>query len=152
VSPKSAFTNLPDRNPFFKYSLLRRDPSARTLEIHRLVQAVLKQAMDEATKRLWAERAVRAVNRSFPLVEFSTWALCERLLPQAQACAQLISQWGFEIPEGPRLLSRAGVYLYERGHYIDAESFHQRAPGPEHPNVASSLNSKRLANQTADEG
>jgi hypothetical protein len=57
VSPKSALTNLPDRNPFFKYSLLRRDPNARTLEIHRLVQAMLKQAMDETTKRLWAERA-----------------------------------------------------------------------------------------------
>src|SRR5271165_7291960 len=64
-----------------KYSLLSRDANARTLEIHRLVQAVLKQAMDEATQRLWAERAVRAVNRAFPGVEFSTWAVCERLLP-----------------------------------------------------------------------
>ena len=34
-----------------KYSLLRRDPKASTLEIHRLVQAVLKQGMDEATQR-----------------------------------------------------------------------------------------------------
>jgi len=44
-----------------KYSLLRRDPNASTLEIHRLVQAVLKQGMDEATHHLWAERAVRAL-------------------------------------------------------------------------------------------
>jgi hypothetical protein len=41
-----------------KYSLVRRDPNASTLEIHRLVQAVLKGGMDEATQRLWAERAV----------------------------------------------------------------------------------------------
>ena len=47
-----------------KYSLLRRDSKARTLEIHRLVQTVLKQAMDQATQRLWAKRAVRAVNRT----------------------------------------------------------------------------------------
>jgi hypothetical protein len=31
-----------------KYSLLRRDSNDRILEIHRLVQAALKQAMDEA--------------------------------------------------------------------------------------------------------
>lgn len=44
-----------------KYSLIRRDPSARTLEMHRLVQVVLRQGMDDAAQRLWAERAVRAV-------------------------------------------------------------------------------------------
>ena len=77
--------------------------------------------MDEATQRLWAERAVRAVNRAFPLVEFSNWAGCERLLPQAHACAELINQWGFEFPEAARLLNQAGFYLYERGRYTDAE-------------------------------
>jgi hypothetical protein len=53
-----------------KYSLLRRDPKAGTLEIHRLVQAVLKQEMGEATQRRWAERAVRAVGRAFPVSSF----------------------------------------------------------------------------------
>ena len=130
-----------------KYSLLRRDPNASTLEIHRLVQAVLKRGMDEATQRLWAERAVRAVNRAFPAVEFSTWAVCERLLPQAHACAELINQWGFEFPEAARLLNQAGFYLYERGRYTDAEPLYERALairekalGPEHPDVATSLN------------
>ena len=52
-----------------KYSLPRRDPKAGTLEIHRLVQTVLKQGMDEATQRLWAERVVRAVDRAFPYVK-----------------------------------------------------------------------------------
>jgi hypothetical protein len=98
-----------------KYSLLRRDPNARILEIHRLVQVVLKQSMDEAMQRLWAERAVRAVGRAFPDVVFSTWVGCDRLLPQAHTCAELIKQWGFEFPEAARLLNKAGVYLYERG-------------------------------------
>jgi tetratricopeptide (TPR) repeat protein len=130
-----------------KYSLVRRDPNASTLEIHRLVQAVLKQSMDEAAQRLWAERAVRAVNRTFPHVEFSSWAVCERLRPQAQACAGLINQWGFGFPEAALLLNQAGVYLYERGRYTDAEPIYQRALaireralGPEHPAVATSLN------------
>jgi hypothetical protein len=106
-----------------KYSLLRRDRNTSTLEIHRLVQAVLKQAMDEANRRLWAERVVRAINRASPNIEFSTWPLCDRLLPQAHACAGLINQWGFGFPEAARLLNQAGFYLHERGRYTDAEPF-----------------------------
>jgi tetratricopeptide (TPR) repeat protein len=130
-----------------KYSLLRRDPNANTLEVHRLVQAVLKQGMDEADQRLWAERAVRAVNRTFPEVEFPTWAVCERLLPQANACAELINRWGFEFPEAARLLNQAGFYLWERGRFTETEPLYARALaiwektlGPEHPDVAKSLN------------
>ena len=41
-----------------KYSLLRRDADAGTLEIHRLVQAVLKQAMKEDAQRLWGPNAL----------------------------------------------------------------------------------------------
>jgi hypothetical protein len=104
-----------------KYSLLRRDSKARTLKIHRLVQAVLKEGMDDAARTLWAERAVRAVNRAFPDVEFSTWAGCEGLLPQAYACAELIKHWGFWLPEAANLLGRAGVYLYQRGRFADAK-------------------------------
>jgi tetratricopeptide (TPR) repeat protein len=130
-----------------KYSLLRRDPMASTLEIHRLVQTVLKQGMDEATKRLWAERAVRTVNRVFQSVHFSTWAGCERLLSQAEVCAELISNWAFEFPEAARLLNVAAKYLVERGRYSDAESLLQRslairekALGSEHLDEAISVN------------
>jgi tetratricopeptide (TPR) repeat protein len=130
-----------------KYSLLRRDPNAATLEIHRLVQTVLKQAMDEATQRLWAERTVRAVNRAFPVVDFSSWPVCERLLHQAQACAEIINQWSFGFPGAARLLNQAGFYLYERGRYTDVEPLFKRALairgialGPEHPDTAASVN------------
>ena len=48
----------------------------RTLTIQRLVQTVLKDGMDEDTRRHWAECAVRAVNRVFPEVDVTTWSLC----------------------------------------------------------------------------
>jgi tetratricopeptide (TPR) repeat protein len=130
-----------------KYSLLRRDPNAKMLEIHRLVQTALKQTMDRETQCLWAERAARAVDHAFPSAEFSTWPSCERLLLQAHACAELISEFSFEFPEAARLLNNAGFYLFERGRYTDAEPLYQRALairekalGPEHLNVATSLN------------
>ena len=128
------------------YSLIRRDPKSGTLEIHRLVQEVLKQGMEEGKQRLWAERAVRVVNQVFPSLEFSTWALCERLLAQAHACAELIKQWDFEFPEAALLLNKAGYYVNERGRYSEVEPLYQRALGirekalGEHPDVATSLN------------
>src|SRR5439155_16436863 len=73
-----------------KYSLVRRDPQTQTLTIHRLVQAVLKDEMDEQTQRQWAERTVRAVSSAFPRVKYETWPQCERLLPHARACVELI--------------------------------------------------------------
>jgi tetratricopeptide (TPR) repeat protein/putative methionine-R-sulfoxide reductase with GAF domain/CheY-like chemotaxis protein len=130
-----------------KYSLLRRDPTTGTLDIPRLVQAVLKRGMDESIQRLWAERAVRAVSRAFPSVEFSTWAACERVLAQAYACAELINRWGFEFTEGARLLNRASFYLSERGRYTEVEplcgralAIWEKALGPEDPELAQSLN------------
>ncbi len=130
-----------------KYSLLRREPRARTLEIHRLVQAVVRQGLDRTAQRLWAERAVRAINRTFPSVQFSTWSICDRLLPQAYSCLELINQWNFVLPSAARLLNLAGDYLYERGLYTDAEPLlkralviHEKALGPHHTDVAWSLN------------
>ncbi|MBV9038363.1 MAG: tetratricopeptide repeat protein, partial [Acidobacteriaceae bacterium] len=130
-----------------KYSLMRRDRGTKMLEIHRLVQAVLRQEMDESLQRIWVERTVRAVNLAFPAVEFSNWSACERLLPQASVCAQLISELDLRFEEAARLLNQTGFYLYERARYNKAEPLHQRALaiyeqalGPDHPSVTLSLN------------
>src|SRR5436190_2070373 len=40
----------------------QRHTDRDTLTIHRLVQVVIQGTMDEGTKRLWAERAVRVVH------------------------------------------------------------------------------------------
>lgn len=129
-----------------KFSLIRRNATAKTLTIHRLVQAVLKDRMDRETQRLWAERTVRAVHRVFPEVEFASWSLCQRYLAHAQIAAQLIKQWEMQFPEAMRLLDRCGQYLYQRAQYADAEALYRQAleireqiQGPEHLDVAISL-------------
>jgi tetratricopeptide (TPR) repeat protein len=132
--------------PLMQFSLIYRQIETRSYSVHRLVQAVVRAELDHETRRLWAERAVRAVNLAFPDVEFSTWALCERLLSQAHACAELIDQWRLEFPEGPRLLNKAGRYLYERARYAEAEPFYRQALqieepslGPKNPELAKRL-------------
>jgi tetratricopeptide (TPR) repeat protein len=111
------------------------------------VQAVLKDQMDEQGRQLWTQRAVRAVNVAFPEVQHQTWPQCDRLLPHALLCAELIAQEQMNAPEAARLLNRTGSYLYERAWYTEAEPLSQRALaireqqlGAQHPTTANSLN------------
>jgi tetratricopeptide (TPR) repeat protein len=110
-----------------KYSLVQRDPGTKTLSIHRLVQEMLKDQMDEETRRLWAERTVRALSGVFPYPEYTNWDICRRYLLHAQACSTLIVEWELLFTEAANLLNHVGYYLWQRGEYGQVESLHQRA-------------------------
>ncbi len=109
------------------YSLIKRNAETKTLNLHRLVQVVLKDGMDNQTQQQWAERTVKAVNAAFPRVEYNTWSRCQACLPHALACAALIEQHTFTFPEAARLLDRVGGYLREHALYAQAEPLLQRA-------------------------
>jgi tetratricopeptide (TPR) repeat protein len=126
-----------------KYSLMQRDHETRALSIHRPVQEVLKDQMDEEVQRAWAEWVVRAVNRTFPEVEFEAWSRCREYLPHALACTELIEQHHFAFQEAAELLYRVGRYLDVHAQYALAEALLQRAlrireqaHGAEHPDTA----------------
>jgi tetratricopeptide (TPR) repeat protein len=129
------------------YSLIRCDPANKTLSIHRLVQAVLRDAMSDDETKLWAERTVLAVNEACPAVKFEMWMQWERYLPHAQACADLIEQEDLKLTEAALLLNKTGCYLDDRARYSEAEPLYQQALsireqqlGPDHPNTATTLN------------
>ena len=134
-----------------RFSLIDRDVQNKALDIHRLVQAVVKDGMTGSEQRRWAECAVRVVSRAFPRVEFSNWLECERLLPHAQVCAARVEEFGFDFVEAALLFNKAGVYLYERARFTEAEPLYRRTlaiqektQGPQHPDVAASLNNLAL--------
>jgi tetratricopeptide (TPR) repeat protein len=104
-----------------KYSLLRRDVSTHTLIIHRLVQAVILDELDEETQRRWAERVVRAVEQVFPFDEPAPWPQCQHYLAHALACEALIKRWDLILDEATAVLSNVGWYLRNRGQYQAAE-------------------------------
>jgi tetratricopeptide (TPR) repeat protein len=84
-----------------KYSLLNRevnkDDAIARFSIHRMIQEILKDEMDEATQQLWAERAVRAVSLSLPSVE-------EHIIQaHVRHCIPLIEQWNMTFPEAEHL-------------------------------------------------
>ncbi len=129
-----------------RYSLIKRNAEAKTLNMHRLVQVVLKDGMDKKTQRRWAQRTVKVVNAAFPHVEYRTWPRCQACLPHALACAALIEQHKFTFPEAAQLLGQVGWYLREHALYTQAEALLQQALaiiekvlGPDHPDTARTL-------------
>jgi NB-ARC domain len=96
------------------YSLVGRNPETRMLTIHRLVQAVLQDAMPVETRKQWKELAVLAVNATFPGLDPPQWTACERWLPHAFACAEWIEQEQMRVPAASHLLRQTGYYMKER--------------------------------------
>ena len=138
-----------------RYSLVRRDRSTHMLSIHRLVQTVHRDSMDQETQSIWAERTVRAINAAFPEIDYGSSEnhqyYLQYYLPHIQGCATLIAQYDLHFPEAAHLLYRAGIFLYFHGFYPQSQSLHQQALviskqvlGPDHPAVAESLNALAL--------
>ena len=130
-----------------RFRLIHRNVAKDTLNIHRLVQEVLKDGMDAPTRRVWAERVVQALNKVFPLVEFQSWPQCERLIPHAIAAGRLVEDFGLDSIAAARLLNQSGYYLHGRARYAEAEPLYRRAlairekaQGPDHPDTATTLN------------
>jgi tetratricopeptide (TPR) repeat protein len=130
-----------------RFSLISRNPQAKTLTIHRLVQEVLRSAMDDNSQRQWAEQVVEAVTVVFPGGVFENWEQCDRLIAQAQATTQLITDYELTSETAALLLIRTGYYYQSQGRYGEAEPLFQdalamskRLLGEAHPSVATSLN------------
>jgi tetratricopeptide (TPR) repeat protein/transcriptional regulator with XRE-family HTH domain len=132
-----------------KFSLVKRLVEEHTLSIHRLVQAVQIDTMEQELQRQWAERIVRAVNDVFPkdLRDTAVWPQCQRYLDQAQACDALIGRHALLFVEAADLLDRASIYLDIHALYTLAEPLALRALAireqelsASHPDTALSLN------------
>ncbi len=129
------------------YSLIKRDPDAKLLNIHRLVQVVLRDGMDDQMQRQWVERAIRVVNHILPDPEvIANWPLCQRYIVHAQICAAHIEEWNLTFAESAQLLNRAGIYLQKHARYPEAEplllrslAIREQALEPGHLDVAHTL-------------
>ena len=103
--------------------------------------------MDKATQSVWAERAIRTVNRTFPDVKLETWEECERCLPHVLICSAYIEEYDLAFPEVARLCNEAASYLVMRARYEQAElmllkalAVRQQILEANHPDLARTLN------------
>jgi tetratricopeptide (TPR) repeat protein len=123
-------------------SLVQRQPETRTLSMHRLLQAVLRERMSEHEQAEWLMRVIAALNAVFPDVTHEAWGRCERLLPHVLTVTTAFPDDAGD-RELARVLRKAADYLTDRARYEQAEPLYQRALriekrvwGPEHPEVA----------------
>lgn len=129
------------------YSLLYRSAQSKTFSMHRLVQAVLREHLDEETQRQWVQRITRLINGILPDGEDgTTWTAWRRYLPHVLQCSALIDRWSIVIPEAGRVLLQTGIYLREHARYGDAMPLlqqalaqHQQLFGESHPQTAACL-------------
>jgi hypothetical protein len=86
-----------------KFSLIARsgDGETQTLSIHRLLQDVQKAELTQEEQRIWAQRVVRAVNKT--VQNSPAVSLHRDLYVQAKACIPLIQQWNMHFPEARHL-------------------------------------------------
>lgn len=73
------------------YSLLHRDSTAKALHVHRLVQAVLQDTMNDQERRHWVERTVLAVKAALPHVEVT--GVCRGQCEQSISDARVSTIW-----------------------------------------------------------
>jgi tetratricopeptide (TPR) repeat protein len=118
------------------------------LRIHRLVQAVTRDQLDNDQARAWAQKVLILATAAFPATsqEPRSWPVCAALAPQLEAVLAHAESY----PElaGPRgeLLGALATYLTATAQYSAAFSVQKRALaikeafyGPDHPDVARAL-------------
>jgi tetratricopeptide (TPR) repeat protein len=128
------------------------------LHIHRLLQTVIRAALDLEAERAWAATAVRLLRAGFPTesgkVEVAAWPECERLLPHVLTVADYGRRLDVEPVAWLWLLHQAAVYLRSRGQYrqavtLQAEALagRRRLFGEDHPDTLASLHSLAVVNR-----
>ena len=129
-----------------RYSLTR--VVADGLYMHRLLQTVVRAALDGKAERFWAACAVRLLRSGFPRRsdEVAAWPEWERLLPHALAAADYGRRLDVEPEAWLFLQQQASVYLRRRGQYGQAADLQvqvlaarRQMLGDDHPDTLTSM-------------
>ncbi|HXM58987.1 MAG TPA: helix-turn-helix transcriptional regulator [Candidatus Dormibacteraeota bacterium] len=129
-----------------RYSLAHRQ--ADVLRVHRLVQAVIRDALGPDQRR-WLSAAVRLLHTVMPeepQLQPALWPLCARLVAHIHVANELGGAGTDEAEAMGALLNRLGSYLRCRGDFDRARPAYERALsireatlGADHPVTADSL-------------
>ncbi len=103
------------------YSLINRNGDLKIISIHRLVQAVLKENLDQSTQKQWIRGVTKAINHFFPHIYVETWDKHQNYFPHARNCLIQIDQWKLASPESANLSKKVGKYFYDHSQFAEAE-------------------------------
>ena len=132
-----------------KWSLISPDKADNTINVHRLVQEVVRAQLDEDGEGKTAIAAtISALNTHYQgdPSDVRSWPVLSRLQSHAETAFSHVSDK--DAPDhAARLMNQCGVYRYTRAEHGFAEPLFRRAlaideasVGPDHPDVARDLN------------
>ncbi|WP_189361614.1 tetratricopeptide repeat protein, partial [Thermogemmatispora tikiterensis] len=110
------------------YSLLSRDPSSGSLQLHRLLQVVLRSSLPPQEQRDWKELVIEALVQAFLGKALEHWPLREQLLPHAlQAAIWIEAEPSLQTPSAAALLNEVSRTLRVQGRSEEALPLAQRS-------------------------
>ncbi len=102
-------------------ALLGRNARTQMLNVHRLVQAVLREKLAETEQRKWIECVIGVINYVFLIehdqLNVERWPFYERILPHAQFALQQAAYKNLVSPEADSLSQKTAIYLWQRAQY-----------------------------------
>ncbi len=130
------------------YSLIKRSQGSDQFSMHRLVQAVIRDGLDDNEQRRWVELGITCATTALPDVsDYRNWPVCDRIVPHVLSLVEHADTLRLSTKEYGLLLNEAGYYLDDRADYNRAEQLFLRAleirekvNGPKHPETATVLN------------
>jgi tetratricopeptide (TPR) repeat protein len=109
-----------------QYSLI--EVKNEKITIHRLVQAVIRHALDDMAFKQWIGVAVQIVDTSFPTISnVRTWPICAPLLPHALSALTYVDAIQFSSDQTAGLFNSVGLYLRARAENTEAKRMYERA-------------------------
>jgi Tetratricopeptide repeat/NB-ARC domain len=136
---------------FETFSLIKWDRQSKSILIHRLVQAVVKDEMSHTTDlTTFRAMTVDICNQSFPQAwNNNNRGLCRLYINQVMG--PLVDPDTSETVKSAAVMDRVGWFLRDDGKLVDSERLHVRSRdicimilGAEHPNTLTSMNNLAL--------
>lgn len=119
------------------------------ISIHRLVQVVMRDGMEEEEKKKWAAAAVKVVSKSLPpsATDVRHWPKMALLLPHALQSARLAQSVSVALKQASRVVNQAALYFLARAEFGQAREMFEsnvelmeQAYGKRSQEAASSIN------------
>ncbi|MCJ7443815.1 MAG: tetratricopeptide repeat protein [Methanotrichaceae archaeon] len=131
-----------------RYSLVYINAEKDSIWIHRVVQASIRNNLEEKDKKRWAITAAEIVRSVFfyDRENMQSWDDCALLLPHAQAVVRHAVTLNVALEEAADLLNETSAYLLARGEVSEAYvasknaiEIGNRILGPKHPKLGNYL-------------
>lgn len=134
-----------------RFALLRPDVRTRTIDIHRLVQQVIRDGVDRADERAWKQRIVCALARVVPSLDYYRFdrdvtAQQERMSSALTLGVSAVLTYHLEAEPAGVLTRKLGDYFACHAHfdmsrymYKRALQIHEKTLGRDHADTATVL-------------